>query len=298
MARVEAALPARPIIAPGAVNAAIAAVATTAGRTALPVRVTATATDRISVADAYLAGATGRSNLSVRVETTVDALLLSGRVAQGVRLTTGEELEAATVVVCAGAIHSPALLLRSGVERRGIGHGLQDHPALRIVLPLAPEQRAPDRHRAPFGVTVHDGDAQLLPMDYTDDLTTGGVIVALMASRARGCVTVTAGQPEVAFELLADERDREAMATALAGAEALVRDAGFDAVVPALDQLGDVFHAAGTCRMGDGGVVDERLRMIGYDGLRVADASVIPVLPRAQPMLTCVLIGERLIDLW
>jgi choline dehydrogenase/5-(hydroxymethyl)furfural/furfural oxidase len=263
-----------------------------------PVRVTATATDRLTVADTYLDPAGARPNLSVRPDATVETVLLAGRTVQGVRLTTGEELEAPDVVVCAGAIHSPALLLRSGVERPGLGQGLQDHPALRIVVPLEPWERAPDRQRLPFGITVHDGDVQLLPMDYTGDLDTGGVIVALMSSRARGCVSLTGGQPEVAFDLLADERDRDAMAAALAGAERLTIEAGLTAVAPAVDQLGDVFHAAGTCRMGEGGVVDERLRVIGYAGLRVADASVIPVLPRAHPMLTCVLIGERVIDLW
>ncbi len=298
MARVAATLPAHPVTAPGAVNEAIAVAAGTAGRTVRPVRVTATGTRRYSVADAYLDAAAGRPNLSVRVDATVDTVLLTGRAASGVRLTTGVELEAAAVVVCAGAIHSPALLLRSGVDRTGIGQGLQDHPAVRIVVPLAPGQRAPDCRRVPFGVTVEDGDAQLLPMDYTADLATGGVVVALMTSRARGCVTVVDGRPEVAFDLLADERDRDAMAVALAGGVALVADAGFDAIVPALDELGDVFHAAGTCRMGAGGVVDERLRVVGYDGLRVADAAVIPILPRAHPMLTCVLIGERLVDLW
>jgi len=50
--------------------------------------------------------------------------------------------------------------------------------------------------------------------------------------------------------------------------------------------------------MGAGAVVDERLQVIGYGGLRVADASIIPLLPRAHPMLTCALIGERLVELW
>jgi len=44
--------------------------------------------------------------------------------------------------------------------------------------------------------------------------------------------------------------------------------------------------------------VDHRLRVVGYEGVRVADASVIPTLPRAHPMLTCALIGERLVELW
>jgi choline dehydrogenase len=40
-------------------------------------------------------------------------------------------------------------------------------------------------------------------------------------------------------------------------------------------------------------VVDSRCRVIGYGGLRVADASVMPDLPRAGPDRTCVMIGER-----
>jgi choline dehydrogenase-like flavoprotein len=295
-ARVEAAMPVRPVTRPGAVNRAVGAAAAAGGLPVAPVRVTATSTRRVSVADAYLQPARPRANLAVRVDATVDSVLLAGQAARGVRLDTGEELEAGEVVVSAGAIHSPALLLRSGVERPGVGENLQDHPAVRIVLHLAPEQRAPDRRRLPFGVTVSDGGARLLPMDHTGDVATGGVLVALMDSHARGCVRLVDGQPVAAFDLLADERDRAALAGALAGAARITAAAGFDAEVPPLDHLGDVFHAAGTCRMGE--VVDERLRVVGYEGLRVADASVMPVLPRAHPMLTCVLIGERLVELW
>jgi hypothetical protein len=179
-----------------------------------------------------------------------------------------------------------------------LGENLQDHPALRIVVPLEPDQRVPDRRRLPFGVTVRVGAVQLLPMDHTGDVATGGVLVALMDSQARGCVQLAGDGPVVAFDLLDDERDREALAAGLARAARITEAAGLAAEVPTLDRLGDVFHAAGTCRMGDGGVVDERLRVPGYDGLRVADASVVPVLPRAHPMLTCALIGERLVELW
>jgi choline dehydrogenase-like flavoprotein len=297
-ARVEAALPVRTVNRPGAVNRAVAASAAASGLKVTPVRATATSTHRLTLADAYLVPARDRANLTVRLDATVDTLLLAGRAVGGVRLTTGEELDAAEVVVCAGAIHSPALLLRSGIERPGLGENLQDHPALRIVVHLEPEQQVPDRRRLPFGVSVRDGAVQLLPMDHTGAVAMGGVLVALMDSRARGCVQLAAGEPAVAFDQLADERDRDALATALARAVRITEDAGLAAEAPPLDRLGDVFHAAGTCRMGEGGVVDERLRVTGYDGLRVADASVVPVLPRAHPMLTCALIGERLVELW
>jgi choline dehydrogenase-like flavoprotein len=125
---------------------------------------------------------------------------------------------------------------------------------------------------------------------------TGGVLAVLMTSRSRVRVSVDG----VGFDLLADERDGDELQRAVDAAVRLAEDAGFAVTVPTLDDLGDVFHAAGTCRMGEGddAVVDERLRVIGYEGLRVADASIMPLLPRAHPMLTCVLIGERLVELW
>jgi hypothetical protein len=44
-------------------------------------------------------------------------------------------------------------------------------------------------------------------------------------------------------------------------------------------------------------VVDTECRVIGYDGLRVCDASVMPDLPKANTHLTTVAIAERLIEL-
>jgi choline dehydrogenase-like flavoprotein len=61
--------------------------------------------------------------------------------------------------------------------------------------------------------------------------------------------------------------------------------------------LGDYVHAVGTCRMGAtndaDAVVDARCRVIGYEGLMVCDASVMPDLPRANTHLPTVMIAER-----
>ena len=54
------------------------------------------------------------------------------------------------------------------------------------------------------------------------------------------------------------------------------------------------FHPAGTC--GIGRVVDERGRVLGLDGLVVADASVMPTIPRANTNVTTVAIAERLAE--
>jgi choline dehydrogenase len=61
--------------------------------------------------------------------------------------------------------------------------------------------------------------------------------------------------------------------------------------------VGSYFHPAGTCRIGPAAdpaaVVDPELRVHGITGLRVADASVTPVIPNAHPNATVLAIAER-----
>jgi choline dehydrogenase-like flavoprotein len=59
-----------------------------------------------------------------------------------------------------------------------------------------------------------------------------------------------------------------------------------------------VHHPVGTCRMGSGddAVVDPQLRVNGIEGLRVADASVMPHIIGGNTNAPCVMIGERAAD--
>jgi choline dehydrogenase len=60
------------------------------------------------------------------------------------------------------------------------------------------------------------------------------------------------------------------------------------------------FHPVGTCRMGvdgdDGAVVDAAGRVFGVERLHVADASILPALPRANTHLTVLAVAERIAD--
>ena len=127
--------------------------------------------------------------------------------------------------------------------------------------------------------------------------------------------------PLVDFDMLADERDRvrlrdcvrrmieivehpavasitEDVVALTSPLEDLRTDEGIDAWLRA--NVNDYVHAAGSCRMGPIGdasaVVDTDCRVIGYEGLRVCDASVMPDLPKANTHLTTVAIAERLAE--
>ena len=80
------------------------------------------------------------------------------------------------------------------------------------------------------------------------------------------------------------------------GREALPRPR---ATTPSDDLLEDlalhyswtVYHPTSTCRIGS--VVDERLRVAGVSGLRVADASVMPDVVSGNTNAACIMIGEK-----
>jgi choline dehydrogenase-like flavoprotein len=267
----------------------------------------------VSVNDAYLEPARGRSNLHIVGDTLVDRVLFEGRRAVGVRTTAGADIEADLVVVSAGAIHSPALLLRSGVDTDGVGEGLQDHPSFPIAiarrdvadvtgLPIATLARLPGADGA--------DDLQVLPMEYIDAAMPGVALVMGAAMRVHGRGRVTLADeattdatidPVVDFDLLADERDAATVQRAIDAVERLLDHPAFRAMGEALPfdrsddgvraTVGDYVHAAGTCAMGT--VVDTSCRVRGYDGLMVCDASVLPVLPRANTHLPTVMVAER-----
>lgn len=61
-----------------------------------------------------------------------------------------------------------------------------------------------------------------------------------------------------------------------------------------------LFHPAGSCKMGaraEGGVVDGELKVYGIDGLRIVDASTMPMLPASHTMTTVYAVAEKAADI-
>ncbi|HEX2785986.1 MAG TPA: GMC oxidoreductase [Ilumatobacteraceae bacterium] len=296
---------------------------------------------RTSTNEAYLEPTRSRPNLAVSGDVLVDRILLDGCRAVGVRTSVGEEIPAREVIVSAGAIHSPAILLRSDIgidDGLAVGANLKDHattagfevalkPAGRMSSPDAPVMTSLARYTSGLA------DAGLNDMQIvwfngvgpSEESCAGArVIGAVMRVFSTGQVRLQSQDPHddpiVEFRMLSDERDlvrlrdctrrvidivRHPAITKISSAvralntpiDDLHDDASIDDWLRAT--VSDYVHAVGTCRMGQPGdpsaVVDTDCNVIGYTGLRVCDASVMPDLPKANTHLTTVAIAERLI---
>ncbi|WP_405806758.1 GMC family oxidoreductase [Streptomyces sp. NBC_01187] len=199
---------------------------------------------RVSVNDAYLEPARDLNPLTVRGDALVDRVLFEGNRAVGVQLVSGGRVvteHADTVVLSAGVIHSPAILLRSGVgpaehlrtlgidvrHELPVGLGMQDHPMALVSIPLtdAAAVKSPhDRHtnvcvRWTSGPGAPQNDVMFVSLNQnvlamaTASTSTGSGAfgVWLNQNHSRGVLRLTSTDPEdqplVRQRMLSDERD-------------------------------------------------------------------------------------------
>ncbi len=216
--------------------------------------------ERATSARCYLTEAVrARANFAILDQARVDCLLFKGRKVRGVRVTRNgqsEEIAADQVILTAGAIHSPAILLRSGlgpaeelaklgipvlVDRPGVGRDYQNHSLLHFALTMKRDARMAGDHRqyAMTGIRFSSrlegcpaGDLFLYQIGRVSNRPFGPrlgmVAVALYAPFSRGAVTLASPNPDAAplvdQRLLSDPRDAERMVIAARFAESLICD--------------------------------------------------------------------------
>jgi len=311
---------------------------------------------RISTNDAYLEPARGRDNLTIVGDALVDSVEFDGARAVALRVRTREgwqRIEANEIVLSAGAIHSPAILMRSGVGPAGdlqalgirvvadrpVGNDLIDHPMIAMIIALKPEARAPNPRARHTNCVVRYSsglggagvnDMFLIAMNllgYSDQMLGMGFIwMTAYQTYSRGHLRITSRSPEIDpeihFRMLTDERDRVRMRDGVRRLTGFARHrvigtiadgvtfgnplAATRGVEPPADEAEldrwmlancyDSQHAAGSCRMGAAtdprSVVDTDCRVLGVEGLRVIDCSIMPEIVRANTHLSTVMIAE------
>ena len=286
---------------------------------------------RHSVLETYFAPLGIRKNLAVRVNAVVESVAMEATRAVGVRLAGGEYIEARGVVVCAGALATPVLLRRSGIDRPGIGVGLQDHPSISITMTLRQQQQSAIRIGANVRTSSQKGNADIhvLSLNETDESGMFGALIAgVMQVHSRGEVKYDSitGNGIATFNQLGDERDKEAMRDAVRFAYALASSQSVSSIAGsllsdangtsaqwigdateneiddwALQQVGAYSHAAGSCAMGSSrdakAVVNERAEVIDYQNIWLCDASILPTLPRANTHLPVVMVANRVSEM-
>lgn len=215
---------------------------------------------RVSTNDAYLEPVRERSNLEIVGDALVERVEFSGLDVIGarVRTTAGTKLiRSAQVILCAGAIHSPAILMRSGigaatdlarlgidpvVDLPAVGKNLSDHPLAVIRLALRPQARELSLRVAPYDCGLRmtstlgpQNDLVMYTGNAGESVAEGVVGVAVMRPFSRGQVTLVSRdplvEPLVEFNMLKDGRDVHRLRDGVRHAIDIVRHRAFATVL-------------------------------------------------------------------
>jgi len=306
---------------------------------------------RQSTGVAYLEGIAGQDGFTLVTGAQVQRLILENGRCRGVEWESGGELQRADaeleVIVSAGTIQSPQVLLLSGigpaehlrqvgveplVDLPGVGENLHDHllspvifSAERAIDPPAERATPAQTHlwwRSRAGLAGPDMQPIHFSFPMYEEWMSGPengftFQAGMIRPQSRGRIRLSG--PTLADELVIDPRilSAEADLRTLEAAVELSREIGRQPALreewgtteqyPGSDvKLRDYVrrtaityhHQVGTCKMGSDelGVVDERLRVHGVEGLRVADASIMPAVTSGNTNAPSIMIGERVAE--
>ncbi len=199
---------------------------------------------RVSAAIAYLTPTVRqRNNLTIMDRTRVKRVVFEGTQAVGVKIVGDdgreEVIPGAEIISCSGGIHSPALLMRSGVgpaahlhdhgvdlvaDVPAVGQNLGEHPSIGVSAYIRPEARLPDSMRRHLHLALRyssgvadtpQGDMFLNTVGksawHPVGWRLGSFLLWVNKSYSRGEVTLASPdwrrEPRVEFNLCSDRRD-------------------------------------------------------------------------------------------
>ena len=334
---------------------------------------------RCSSAVAYLHPASDRENLKVFTKAQVLALALSGRRITGLTADCrGERLELKArreVILSAGAIASPQLLMVSGigppdqlsaqgidvqVSLPGVGQNLQDHlqarPVYKCSVPtINIEVRSlirkammafeyllagtgPMTMAASLGTgflktrpELERPDVQFHIQPFSADSPAEGphkfsaFTASVLMLRPESCGHIALNSPDmhdypaIHPNYLATKTDCDTLVEGIRIARRIARHEPLKSLITEEHAPGDaipddddaalldwarntsttIYHPTGTCKMGSDpmAVTDHRLRVHGVESLRVANASIMPVITSGNTNAPTIMIGEKASDM-
>lgn len=226
----------------------------------------------------------------------------------GIKMMSGD-IESDVVVMCAGAIVTPQILLHSelGSHNTQIGRGLQDHPSVTFAVQLRQKSDALfDAGVVRYGTTTQGAQYVIVAYERASwsESDIGLVSVVMLTPHSRGWVSVVDRQLRVQINMLDDERDVLSMREAVEDLVQVVSQDAFTSIadnvfaddegtsVDALRSLSTseldgwirlnlrpVSHVASSCSE----AVDHNGLLKFVNGIFVADASVLPRVPSSTP---------------
>ncbi|GAA4614676.1 GMC family oxidoreductase [Saccharopolyspora hordei] len=316
---------------------------------------------RSSSSVSYLHPVLDRPNLEIRTNAWAKKVVFDGTRATGVQYLDPDLIHTRTVstrrevVLSAGAIDTPKLLMLSGigpadhlreigidvlVDSPGVGSNLQDHPegviSWEAKKPMVTDstqwweigiftttEPGLDRPDLMFHYGSVPFDMHTVRQGYPTSENSFCLTPNVTHARSKGTVRLRSrdfrDKPKVDPRYFTDPHDMRVMTAGIKLAREIVAQpamqewAGAELFpgpdVQTDDEIADyikrthntVYHPACTVAMGadddQSKPLDARLRVKGVQGLRVADASVMPFLVTVNPNITTMAIGEKCSDM-
>ena len=231
---------------------------------------------RMSTALTYLNDCRHRLNLTIRPNVQVRRVLFRGKQATGVEVISGDEafvVEGEEIILSAGAIASPQLLMLSGVgpsarlkelgiplvhDLPGVGQNMKNHPSVSLRYRLVEGERpAPDAPRNQVGLrftaegSEYRNDIQVQPTtSYPESVATPDIRIGcrLELPLSQGELTLTSPevtvQPRLEYRFLTNPHDRDRLRAAVRQCAEIFQHPAFEGllgerIAPADEVLSD-----------------------------------------------------------